>query len=44
MPNAKIDGNYVATLIAVSSVDLATPVNVAVVASTGAVVVEIGWK
>lgn len=42
MANAKKDNNRVPTIIAVSKADLVTPVVVAVVPSTGALVVELG--
>lgn len=42
MAEAYQDGNYVYTLLAVSMIDLATPVNIAVNPSTNAIIVEIG--
>ena len=42
MAEAFRDENYVVTLLAVSMIDLATPVNIAVNPTTNAIIVEIG--
>ena len=41
MPNATVDENYIAVLLAVSMIDLATPVRIAVNPITNAVICEI---
>ena len=42
MTEARIDENFIATILAVSMLDLATPTLVAANPLTGAVIVEIG--
>jgi len=42
MAEASFDDNYIRTIIAISMIDLATPVEIAVNPATGAVIVELG--
>jgi len=41
MANARFDENFITTLIAVSMIDYATPVNIAVNPTTHALIVEL---